>query len=73
MCVVAVGQTKDNFELLCKDGSRRTVDDFKNCNWGTVPSHAVVTTSAKSNKQRMRYQKFLMVSWWALWLTKSRD
>ncbi|XP_054267842.1 melanotransferrin [Macrosteles quadrilineatus] len=55
-----VGQTKDNFELLCKDGSRHPVDDFKNCNWGTVPSHAVVTTSAKSNKQRTRYQKFLI-------------
>ncbi|XP_046667052.1 melanotransferrin-like [Homalodisca vitripennis] len=53
-----VGQTKDNFELLCTDGTRRPVDDFQTCNWGKVPSHAVVTSSAKNIKQRQRYQRF---------------
>uniref|UniRef100_A0A1B6GPN2 Transferrin-like domain-containing protein n=1 Tax=Cuerna arida TaxID=1464854 RepID=A0A1B6GPN2_9HEMI len=53
-----VGQTKDNFELLCTDGTRRPVDDFQVCNWGKVPSHAVVTSSAKDIKQRKRYQRF---------------
>lgn len=57
-----VGKKKEDFELLCVDGSRRSVTDYQQCNWGSVPSHAIVTTSAKSSKQRQRYQRFLLVS-----------
>ncbi|KAK7866940.1 hypothetical protein R5R35_014716 [Gryllus longicercus] len=51
--------TKADFELLCRDGRHASVDEYRNCNWGSVPSHAVVTSSAKTVDQRRLYQKFL--------------
>ncbi|XP_020296181.1 melanotransferrin [Pseudomyrmex gracilis] len=50
---------KEQFELLCKDGTRRSVDEYTICNWGSVPSHAIVTSSATSFKIRQMYQRFL--------------
>jgi len=50
---------KEQFELLCKDGTRRSVDEYKICNWGTVPSHAIVTSSATNFEIRRMYQRFL--------------
>lgn len=49
----------DDFELLCEDGTRRPVTEYEFCNWGTVPSNAVVTTSAKSLEQRRLLQDFV--------------
>ncbi|KAF7405689.1 hypothetical protein HZH68_005058 [Vespula germanica] len=51
--------TKDQFELLCKDGTRKSVNEYKTCNWGTVPSRAIVTSSATKIEIRRLYQKFL--------------
>jgi len=51
---------------LCRDGTRRPVDEYRNCNWGQVPSHAVVTTSAQSIDRRRAFQKFLRVSFYFL-------
>lgn len=51
--------SKDNFELLCKDGSRRPLDDFRACNWGSVPTNAIVTSSATTVEDRVKLQKFL--------------
>uniref|UniRef100_A0A8C8SGR7 Lactotransferrin n=1 Tax=Pelusios castaneus TaxID=367368 RepID=A0A8C8SGR7_9SAUR len=34
---------KDQYELLCTDGTRKPVDDYKDCNWARVAAHAVVT------------------------------
>ncbi|XP_025837361.1 melanotransferrin [Agrilus planipennis] len=53
------GLSKNSFELLCRDGSRAPVDNFKECNWGKAPSNAIVTTSAASYEDRKLYQKFL--------------
>ncbi|XP_068083079.1 transferrin 2 isoform X2 [Anabrus simplex] len=53
------GVTKEEFQLLCKDGSRATIDGYRNCNWGSVPTHAIVTSSVKSPELRRMYQKFL--------------
>ncbi|KAG8237825.1 hypothetical protein J437_LFUL002434, partial [Ladona fulva] len=50
---------ENDFELLCKDGSRRPVREYRSCNWGMVPSHAIVTTSAKSVSLRQKYYRFL--------------
>lgn len=50
---------KEQFELLCTDGTRASVDEYKTCNWGTVPSRAIVTSSEVSFEDRKRYQKFL--------------
>ncbi|XP_049863001.1 melanotransferrin [Schistocerca gregaria] len=53
------GVLRTDFELLCRDGSHRTLDEYANCNWGRSPTNAVVTTSAKNVDMRYRYQKFL--------------
>lgn len=34
---------KSDFELLCRDGSRAPVNDYKSCNLGRVPPNAIVT------------------------------
>lgn len=49
----------DRFELLCKDGSRRPISEYRQCNWGLVPSHALVTSSARSQEERKHYQQFI--------------
>ncbi|XP_071999523.1 serotransferrin-B-like [Engystomops pustulosus] len=38
-----------DFELLCLDGSRASVNDYKTCNLAEVPAHAVVTRPEKRN------------------------
>lgn len=50
---------KEQFELLCRDGTRKSIDDYKLCNWGTVPSRAIVTSSATKLEIRRSYQRFL--------------
>lgn len=52
--------TADRFELLCIDGQRRPLSEYRQCNWGLVPSHALVTSSARSAEERKRYQQFLI-------------
>lgn len=51
--------SKDSFELLCRDGTRRPIDDYRACNWGTVPSDAIVASSASTVETRQKFQKFL--------------
>nr|CAH7769486.1 unnamed protein product [Callosobruchus chinensis] len=53
------GITIDSFQLLCKDGSRRPISDYLACNWGKVPSDAIVVSSATSFEVRVKLQKFL--------------
>uniref|UniRef100_A0A8D0G642 Lactotransferrin n=1 Tax=Sphenodon punctatus TaxID=8508 RepID=A0A8D0G642_SPHPU len=36
---------KNQYELLCEDGSRKSVDDYKHCYLARVPAHAVVARS----------------------------
>lgn len=57
--MLLVSVKKEQFELLCKDGTRRSVDEYSTCNWGTVPSRAIVTSSAINFKIRRMYQRFL--------------
>lgn len=35
-------EEKDEYELLCLDGTRQPVDSYKTCNWARVAAHAVV-------------------------------
>ncbi|XP_050293429.1 melanotransferrin isoform X2 [Anthonomus grandis grandis] len=53
------GNVVTEFELLCKDGSRRPLSDYLGCNWGRVPSDAIVVSSAIPYEVREKYQKFL--------------
>lgn len=48
----------DRFELLCKDGLRRPLAEYRQCNWGLVPSNALVTSSARTSAERKHYQQF---------------
>ncbi|XP_060828593.1 transferrin 2 [Bombus pascuorum] len=50
---------KEQFELLCRDGTRKPINEYKYCNWGIVPSRAVVTSSATKIETRRLYQRFL--------------
>ncbi|KAG5343730.1 TRFM protein, partial [Acromyrmex charruanus] len=50
---------KEQFELLCTSGIRKSIDDYSTCNWGIVPSRAIVTSSATNFETRRRYQRFL--------------
>lgn len=52
---------EEDFELICDDGRHAPITDFHRCNWGVVPSNAIVTTSAKSKEQRRVLQEFLKV------------
>ena len=36
---------KDEYELLCRDNTRGSVDEFEKCHLARVPSHAVVARS----------------------------
>lgn len=53
--------SSDKFELLCKDGSRRPIADYKSCHWGPAPANALVTTTAKNEELRKRYIQFYEV------------
>ncbi|KRT83633.1 hypothetical protein AMK59_4766, partial [Oryctes borbonicus] len=53
------GLRKDAFQLLCKDGTRKSIDEFRTCNWGEVPTNAIVVSSAAPIQDRVIYQKFL--------------
>ncbi|XP_076761863.1 transferrin 2 [Xylocopa sonorina] len=50
---------KEQFELFCRDGTRKPIDEYKYCNWGSVPSRAIVTSSATKIETRRLYQRFL--------------
>jgi len=50
---------KASYDLLCSNGERRNIEDWRSCYWGELPSHVVVTTSAKDSEVRLRYQKFI--------------
>ena len=49
----------DEFELLCLDGSRASVDEYESCSWGTAPGHFVIVSSAMEMKERKAVQKFV--------------
>ncbi|KOC70364.1 Serotransferrin [Habropoda laboriosa] len=51
--------SRDQFELLCRDGTRKSIDEYTHCNWGNVPSRAIVTSSATKVETRRLYQRFL--------------
>nr|XP_020772130.1 serotransferrin [Odocoileus virginianus texanus] len=39
---------KENFELLCKDGSRKSVEEAESCHLARAPNHAVVSRKDKA-------------------------
>jgi ABC-type phosphate/phosphonate transport system substrate-binding protein len=53
---------KNDYELLCPNGGRRSIDSYQDCNWGYVPSHAAVISSATLPENRVKIQNFLLQS-----------
>uniref|UniRef100_A0A1A9WD43 Transferrin n=1 Tax=Glossina brevipalpis TaxID=37001 RepID=A0A1A9WD43_9MUSC len=49
----------ERFELLCRDGRRVPIAEYRQCSWALIPSDAVVTSSARSSLERKKYQLFL--------------
>lgn len=41
----ARNRRSDDYEIMCKDGSRKAIDQYASCNLGWVPSNVVVTGS----------------------------
>uniref|UniRef100_A0A8C6XSK8 Lactotransferrin n=1 Tax=Naja naja TaxID=35670 RepID=A0A8C6XSK8_NAJNA len=41
------------YHLLCYDGSRRSVDEYENCYWARVASHAVVARSVDGRTDKI--------------------
>lgn len=64
--LVKTGRFKrQEFELLCPNGGRSSVDNFVQCNWGYVPPNAMVISSVVLPEVRQRIQQFLLQSSWA--------
>ena len=47
-------EERNNYQLLCLDGSRAAVSEFKNCHLAYVAAHAVVARNGDANDQEMR-------------------
>ncbi|XP_059506979.1 serotransferrin-like [Stegostoma tigrinum] len=43
---------RQNYELLCLDGTRKPVENYKECHWAKVPAHAVVVRSGSADVER---------------------
>lgn len=51
----AVNLKSSDFELLCLDGSRKSVDKWRECNLAQVPAHAILTGSHVPQSTRKYY------------------
>ncbi|XP_050420671.1 melanotransferrin [Adelges cooleyi] len=53
-----------DFELLCPDGTRSTIDDYKRCSIGKVKANAVITRGGESYNQTevMAYTNLFMAA-----------
>ncbi|KAJ8034044.1 Melanotransferrin [Holothuria leucospilota] len=56
----AVNLSSHDFEILCRDGSRRPITEHENCRIATSPSHAVVTAGDKSKNDIHNYVQLLL-------------
>ena len=48
----ARNRRSDDYELLCKDGTRTSIDNWANCYLGEVPGAALVTSGFQTKGQR---------------------
>ncbi|ESO04012.1 hypothetical protein HELRODRAFT_99809 [Helobdella robusta] len=55
----ARNRRSDDYELLCKDGKRSSIDKWNECNLGYVPSNAVMTAGFKSDDKKQIYWTLL--------------
>lgn len=55
----ARNRRSDDYELLCRDGTRRPVYDWKECNLGKIPGSTVVTAGYKNEERKQQMWKLL--------------
>jgi len=55
----ARNRRSDDYELLCNDGTRRDIDQWRDCNMGEIPANAIVTAGFKTEEQRLIYWTLL--------------
>ncbi|XP_067898024.1 serotransferrin-B-like [Heterodontus francisci] len=54
---------KQNYRLLCLDGTRQPIDNYKECHWARVPAHAVVVRSgAVEDEKNEAIWRFLSIA-----------
>ena len=53
---------RQDFELLCLDGTRAPVSAYAECSLGKAPSHAVVTSVNASSEVANTIREFLQVA-----------
>lgn len=51
----------NNFKLLCPYGSHMPLNQYKQCNWGKIPSHIVMVSGSKSLKEVQPFKDFLVL------------
>lgn len=51
---------RQEFELLCPNGVRTSLENYLQCNWGYVPSHAISISSVVLPEKRKKIQNFLL-------------
>jgi melanoma-associated antigen p97 len=51
--------TADDFELLCLDGTRASIDQAATCNWGQIAAHIVMTSAVRDMQVRSDYSNLL--------------
>uniref|UniRef100_A0A1E1WVR2 Putative transferrin n=1 Tax=Tityus obscurus TaxID=1221240 RepID=A0A1E1WVR2_TITOB len=49
----------ENFKLLCRNGSRDSIENYKNCNLGRVPSHTVMISNLATPEKRLCLTEFV--------------
>ena len=52
-------QQPDQFQLLCTDGRRAELSEYRDCSWGVAPGHFILVSSAMELAEREAVQYFL--------------
>ncbi|GAB6025523.1 antigen p97 (melanoma associated) identified by monoclonal antibodies 133.2 and 96.5 [Chamberlinius hualienensis] len=52
------GQRKSDYELLCPDGTKKPVDEYRDCNWGLVPTRTLMASPKVGRYQRYAHKRF---------------
>lgn len=56
--VTTPGQRKDDYELLCPDGTKKPIDEYRQCNWGLVPTRTLMASPKVGRYQRYAHKRF---------------
>ena len=52
----------NDFELLCRDGSRAQFNEYRTCNLGKIPANAIVTSQYKLKQHIDSYVNLFIIA-----------